>query len=450
MAQKKKAPEKKIGDLGDVIISYNQDTQECRVVSGVDKEGMLKSVEPSPDNESHYMKVDKNASMFTNFWKNFVESVKSPLLHLKFYKSDKKQVKENVKAIREALQNRTPEGDKILKVLSELTQLVNKEKEAMAEKQKKEPYINLDKVKWDELAQVGLTREAIEKEEQTERLETGKRSNRLFHLYGSMNGINVDDNFVIQFFKKQDGTIGVKADGVAKQFPEFVMGTGLTKEQVREIITTGRLEGTINIKMGDTNIVREAYLTYDPIVNKAIPLFKSPHHVVWDEMNGHKVTDDEKKRISAGLSVAMPDMRPREGGNPFGAYVYFDALEQGIKVDIKRFFQEQSEDVRKICHAKQINGTPISAESLDKLNNKEYIYLENMTYRNGRKVEPYSSWVGWKKNEKGRYGYDFQKYNPSEKQKQKNGQNQNKRGQGNTAKPARKVITSSRKTGVPM
>lgn len=83
---KKQNPTEKLH--GDVILVYNQNRKDVRVVSGVDQQGILQSVESTPENESHYMQVDKNASMFSNFWKNFIESVRSPLVHLQFYKSD--------------------------------------------------------------------------------------------------------------------------------------------------------------------------------------------------------------------------------------------------------------------------------------------------------------------------------------------------------------------------
>ena len=431
---KKQNPTKKLP--GDVILVYNQNRKDVRVVSGVDQQGILQSVEPTPENESHYMQVDKNASMFSNFWKNFIESIRSPLVHLQFYKSDKKEIKENVEVIKNALQNKTPEGDKILKVLSELTQLVNKEKE-MAKK--KEPYIDLNKVNWKELEEVGFSRKIVEEKGQTERMEKGLRSNVLFHLKGDLNGIAVDDMFVMLLIKRQDGTIRVKADGVAHELSRYVMGTPLNDQQMQQLIN-GRLEGTINIVEPGTRNVREAYLTYDPLVNKAIPMFKSPNMVIWDDINGHKVTVDEKGRILGGFSVKMADLKPKEGGESYGAYAYIDAIERGLKIDCKKYYQELSEDVQKVCRAKQINGKEVTPKQLQEMNAGNYVWIDGMTKRHGKTVEPYGNWIGWKKKENGRYGYDFQKFKPNPKKDK--GQNARQQQEG------KKFATKGKKVGI--
>lgn len=74
------------------------------------------------------------------------------------------------------------------------------------------------------------------------------------------------------------------------------------------------------------------------------------------------------------------------------------------------------------------------------MNAGNYVWIDGMTKRHGKTVEPYGNWIGWKKKENGRYGYDFQKFKPNPKKDK--GQNTRQQQEG------KKFATKGKKVGI--
>ena len=85
----------------DVLLVKEKDSNKLKVVSGIEKDGTPKSVEPKPENEPQFLRIDKYGNALDNFMSNFQRQYKDPT-HFQFFKVPIEKVSEIVIKLQEA------------------------------------------------------------------------------------------------------------------------------------------------------------------------------------------------------------------------------------------------------------------------------------------------------------------------------------------------------------
>ena len=69
----------------DVLLVKEKDSDKLKVVSGIEKDGKPKSVDPKKENEPQFLRIDKSGNALDNFMSNFQRQYKDPT-HFQFFK----------------------------------------------------------------------------------------------------------------------------------------------------------------------------------------------------------------------------------------------------------------------------------------------------------------------------------------------------------------------------
>ncbi|MDR1631589.1 MAG: hypothetical protein LBR97_01675, partial [Dysgonamonadaceae bacterium] len=88
----------------DVLLVKEKDSNELKVVSGMDSDGKLKTVKPKAENEPDFLKIDKHGNILENFYENFMRQAKDPT-HFHFFKVPADKVDEVIPKLQDALKN---------------------------------------------------------------------------------------------------------------------------------------------------------------------------------------------------------------------------------------------------------------------------------------------------------------------------------------------------------
>ena len=88
----------------EVLLVKEKDSDKLKVVSGIEKDGKPKSVEPQKENEPHFLRIDKFGNALDNFMSNFQRQYKDPT-HFQFFKVPIEKVSEIAIKLLKSLMN---------------------------------------------------------------------------------------------------------------------------------------------------------------------------------------------------------------------------------------------------------------------------------------------------------------------------------------------------------
>ena len=107
---KQQAPEQ----LSDVLLVLDKQKNKIQAVTGIDENGKLKTADPTKENQSQFMRVDKHGDLFSNFFSNFWRQIKNPT-NFSFFKVSADEAIDKAKEMQKQVDNPTPEGEKEMK-----------------------------------------------------------------------------------------------------------------------------------------------------------------------------------------------------------------------------------------------------------------------------------------------------------------------------------------------
>ena len=134
-----------------ILVLEEKDKKKLSVVSSMDSQGNIKTVEPLDANSRHFMKFRKNDSLFKNFIENLSKQFKDPF-HFGLYKMVADKVEASVNVLREMLQ-KPEENEDTIRLMQ-----VNLEEYSLKEQLGK---VDETRIDWEELSAIGLSREQL-------------------------------------------------------------------------------------------------------------------------------------------------------------------------------------------------------------------------------------------------------------------------------------------------
>ena len=343
-----------------ILVLEDKESKKLSVVSSVDAEGKVQTVEPLDAHSGQFMKFIENDSIFKNFMENFTRQFNDPS-KTGLYRLVADKVESSVMILQEMLQQ-PQENEEQLKLMR-----VNLEDYAPKEQLGR---VNEERIDWNELTAIGISREQLKASGNLEKMLGWGKSNLM---------------------------------AIAVPFGDKTIYT-----EAR--LAFGRL-ADVTPKNGEPF---KAFISVDQQTNELIAL-RADRVRVPDEIKGVKLSEQQKTDLAMCKAVAVENMISK-AGKPFNAQIQINADKKGIEFKFdntprqsvtQHVNQEQQKGVsRKIC------GVELTEKQQAALNEGRTLYIKNMVDRAG---QPFNAYVKFDKEEN---RPRFYRWNPDRKQEQ--------------------------------
>lgn len=387
-----------------ILVIEDKDSKKLQVVSSVDAQGNIHTVEPLDANSRQFMKFNEKDSLFKNFMENFSKQFKDPS-HTGLYKLVADKVESSVKVLQDMLRN--PAGNEdTLKLLR-----VNLEDYAPQEQLGK---VNENRIDWNELSAIGISREQLQASGNLDKMLSWGKSD-LVSIAVPFGEKTIYTEARLAFRENTDGNLTLAIHTLRKEprldFP--FMGVQFSdddKSQLRETGNLGRV-AEVTPKNGEPF---KAFVSIDPQTNELVA-FRADRVRIPDEIKGAVLTAQQKTDLAEGKAVAVENMISKSG-KPFNAMIQVNAEKRGIEFKFENapkfserqnVRQEQRQGApRKLC------GVELTDKQQNALNEGRTLYIKNMVDKAG---QPFNAYVRMDPEQN---RPRFFRWNPDKKQEQ--------------------------------
>lgn len=375
------------------------------VVSGVDDKGNLKTTEAVAANQAAFLKFNNKDGLLENFMKNFLRQFNEPS-RFGLYKVLANNVEQGVDNLRTLLQSREKPESK-----QQLAEIGVPFEDYLPQK-KNATTIDESKIDWEQLDNLGLTRERLEQSGELDKMLNWQKSN-LVTIAVPIGDTTIYTEARLAFRTDGDDNIGLAIHPLRKEpqldFP--YMGYKFSPEEKEQLLSTGNLGKTIEVtpKNGEPFA---AYVSIDPQTNEIVAL-RADRVNIPREIKGVTLSDQQYKDLVEGKAVKVEGMTAKSG-KTFNATLQVNAERKGIEFifgDNKSLQERQQQRQtqqqgapRKLC------GLELSDKQREALDSGRTLYLKNMVDKQG---QPFNAYVRMDKEQN---RPRFYKWNPDKKQ----------------------------------
>ncbi|WP_418987371.1 DUF3945 domain-containing protein [Bacteroides heparinolyticus] len=388
-------------------VKNEKDAGKLSVVSGIDKEGNLRTVGAEAANQAAFLKFNSKDGLLKNFMTNFLKQFNNPT-HFGLYKVLANNVEQSVDNLRTMLQSREkPEAQQQLAEMGVRF-------EDFLPVQKNATVIDPETIDWRMLDSLSLSRERLEQSGELERMLNWQKSN-LVTIAVPVSDTTIYTEARLAFRTDENGNIGLAIHSIRKEpqlnFP--YMGYEFSPEEKEQLLTTGNLGKTIEVtpKNGEPFA---AYVSIDPQTNELIAL-RADRVAIPQEIKGVKLSDEQYKALVEGKAVKVEGMTAKSG-KTFDATLQVNAEKKGIEFIFgeRKSFKERQEQrqgqsqqgtPRKLC------GLELTDKQREALDGGSTLYLKNMIDKEGNSFNAYV------RMDKEQNRPRFYKWNPDKSQK---------------------------------
>lgn len=355
------------------------------VVSSIDKDGKIKTVEPLDANSAAFMKFKKNDSVIQNFFSNLAHQFKEPS-HIGVYRLVANKVEDSVNVLRKMLENKDAPGNKA----SIDSVRVTADDFAPAQKA---TAISPEQVDWKEMERLGLSQEKLQESGNLEKMLNWQKSD-LLTIAVPFGETTIYTEARIALRHDQDGTLGLSVHPLRKE-PQLdypYMGYRFSDDDKDTLRHSGNLGKLVELtpKNGEPF---KAYVSIDPLTNELIAL-KADRVSIPLEIKGVQLTSEQYKDLSEGKAVKVEGMLSRNG-KPFDATLQVNADKKGIEFifDERKSYKQRNSPAQKPETKYGIPGTLCGLALTEKqqhaLSEGKTLYLKNMTDKEGQSFNAY-------------------------------------------------------------
>ncbi len=400
--------------LSDVLLVMDKEKKKIQAVTGVDKNGKLKTVDATKKNQSQFMRVDRAGDLFTNFFSNFWQQIKDPT-HFSFFKVPAKEAVETAKEMQKQVDAPTKEGEAVMakhevKEPKEQQQEAKKNVEtpqatqtAPETPEKNEYRFKAEDVDWKTLEQLGVKRETLEKMEVMDTLLKGYKTNFVMPV-----SVNLDTVIL-----RSDARLGLQSGANGKAV--FMMygvrhepnlkapffGHEFTKEDRENLLKTGNMGRVVELTNRKTGEKIPSIISIDHLTNEVIA-FRQDRIKVPDEIKGVKLTEDQKQDLKDGKAIYLEGLDFKNSTNK-NAYVQFNA----DKKYTEYLFGDKAPKQTQENDPKMFRNKVFSDEQYKQLGEGKTLYISDFKDGQG---QPYKGYVTLNK-ETGSYDFSFRNPN---------------------------------------
>ena len=388
--------------MSDIVLVLNKMELPIQAVSEINKNGKYSTVPADKEHQNSFLKIDRYATFFENFLKNFWSQLKDPthfgLFTMKEEEFDKPEVKQAIEDLAEG--KKTKAVEEFLKKY-EITpknqteqSINNQNSEAMAKKnQTQQPVVeandqqqnnqyryNESMINWDQLKNFGLSREYLQERGLLDSMLKGYKTNQLVPINLNFGSAILRTDARLSFQQSNTGEVVLAIHGIRKQ-PELerpYFGHIFSDEDKKNLLETGNMGRVVELK-GRNGEYFPSFISLDKMTNEVVAM-RAENVYIPNEIKGVQLTDQEKNDLREGKKVYIEGMTARSG-NEFNAYIQVSAERRGID-----FIFEND----RIFNRTALGGVELTKQQIEDLNAGKAIFVEDMKRKDG---ELFSSYV---------------------------------------------------------
>lgn len=392
-----------------LVVAKTDDNQLKVVHKSSAKTGIMQSLLPSIENLENFMKIDKHSNMLETFFTNFMHQCKNPtdfcFYHLPVALLDKLDI------LRDMLKSPEENKDFLAQYEVKPEDYVRQEQKVeQAEQKPTEPEQKIatepelpkeqpnsleNRIDWEQLARLGITKELLEQSGDLKALLSGNKSG-LVTISTQIEGIPISTQGRIYFQEGDNGKPDLKIDCCRRE-PALDLplhGTLLSEEAQKNILANGNAGHPVNLSLKEGETIA-CLVSLDKLTNNlvAVPVndILIPH-----EIKGITLTSEQHKQLSEGSKVLVEGMTS-QWNTPFDGYIQYNAAKEKLDftfdgLDRNRYkVQTQQQMVEhKIFIPKKLLGAELVPEQQKKLKEGGTIYVQGMKDKQG---QPFNAYV---------------------------------------------------------
>jgi len=403
----------------DILLVFDKEKKTINAVKGIDENGELQTVPPKQEHNNDFLKVDKQGNTLENFLKNFFSQLKDPT-RFSFFKVAPEDTERTVKIIQENIKNPTPAADEILdKIRIEPKDLkVENPKESTTQEQKPDTnkyFIDPNKINWDDLKNLGITKEQLEKSKALEPMLRGYKSPSTFPIEANFGSMVMKTDARLSFRPDSEGNVVLAIHGIRKE-PELdrpFFGHQFTNEDKKNLRETGNMGRIVDVKNYRTGELVPSFISIDKQTNELVSM-KASSLKLPDEIKGVKLDEKQKAALMEGKAVFLENMISAKNKS-FSAFVQVNAEKRSLEFIFPEKEQKQTQQQRQqqrsdqpeeVRIPKSLAGVELSDKQQADLRADKTIYVKGLKDKEGQEYNAYVK----VNHEKGKL--DFYKFNP--------------------------------------
>ena len=388
--------------MSDIVLVLDKMELLIQAVSEINKNGKYSTVPADKEHQNSFLKIDRYATFFENFLKNFWSQLKDPthfgLFTMKEEEFDKPEVKQAIEDLAEG--KKTKAVEEFLKKY-EITpknqteqSLNNQNSEAMAKKnQTQQPVVeandqqqnnqyryNESMINWDQLKNFGLSREYLQERGLLDSMLKGYKTNQLVPINLNFGSAVLRTDARLSLQQSNTGEVVLAIHGIRKQ-PELerpYFGHIFSEEDKKNLLETGNMGRVVELK-GRNGEYIPSFISLDKMTNEVVAM-RAENVYIPNEIKGVQLTDQEKNDLREGKKVYIEGMTAKSG-NEFNAHIQVSAERRGID-----FIFEND----RIFNRTALGGVELTKQQIEDLNAGKAIFVEDMQRKDG---ELFSSYV---------------------------------------------------------
>lgn len=442
-------------EFSETLLVFDQEKQTLQAVKELDKNGKLKTVDPTQENNPDFIRLDKNGDFLSNFYSNFVAQLKDPT-RFRVFKIPIPKISFLAETIKSILKDPTPAGNAMLEkyeVKNEnLKQNISPDKiqqkgpENTTHSQNKETMdttsnasdyrYKVEDIDWGTLEKMGVSQEKLQKMNVMDDLLRGFKTNQLIPISLNLGTVITRSEARLSLQPDEDGNTVVAMHGVRKDVnvhqPFF--GHEFTPEDKENLLKHGNMGRIVMLENRKTGEQIPSVISVDRLTNELIALSADKIKIP-DEIKGVKLTDEQKQTLQEGKPLYLEGMISRKG-TEFNATVQFNADKRYVEFMFDREQFKQNRQAQENGEAPRfIRGKELSDEQYEKFKSGQTIYVDDLVDKKGKTYKGYLTF----NVEKGKTEFSFG--NPN---KQKKAAKQS--AQPDEASKVQKAVNSDGKT----
>ena len=384
--------------MSDIVLILDKMELLLQAVSDINKNGKYSTVPADKEHQNSFLKIDRYATFFENFLKNFWSQFKDPtrfgLFTMKEAEFDKPEVKQAIedlaagkktKAVEEFLSKYeiTPKNQSINNQNSEEMAKKNQTQQPVVEndqQQNNQYRYNESMINWEQLKHFGLSREYLQERGLLDSMLRGYKTNQLVPITMNFGSAVLRTDARLSLQQSNTGEVVLAIHGIRKQ-PELerpYFGHIFTDEDKKNLLETGNMGRVVELK-GRNGEYIPSFISLDKMTNEVVAM-RAESLYIPNEIKGVELTDQEKNDLREGKKVYIEGMTAKSG-NEFNAHIQVSAERRGID-----FIFEND----RIFNRTALGGVELTKQQIEDLNAGKAIFVEDMKRKDG---ELFSSFV---------------------------------------------------------
>ena len=388
--------------MSDIVLVLDKMELLLQAVSEINKNGKYSTVPADKEHQNSFLKIDRYATFFENFLKNFWSQLKDPthfgLFTMKEEEFDKPEVKQAIEDL--AAGKKTNAVEEFLKKY-EITpknqteqSINNQNQEEMAKKnQTQQPVVeandqqqnsqyryNESMINWDQLKNFGISRDYLQEKGLLDSMLKGYKTNQLVPITMNFGSAVLRTDARLSLQQSNTGEVVLAIHGIRKQ-PELerpYFGHVFSDEDRKNLLETGNMGRVVELN-GRNGERIPSFISLDKLTNEVVAM-RAENVYIPNEVKGVQLTDQEKNDLREGKKVYIEGMTAKSG-NEFNAHIQVSAERRGID-----FIFEND----RIFNRTALGGVELTKQQIEDLNAGKAIFVEDMKRKDG---ELFSSYV---------------------------------------------------------